>query len=233
MKMGMRMRKRNPLLAVLLLALFTAPAAAAEGKPASDHVLLLDGSRDEIVRSEFVPSREQPVGEVRLVRRGPAVVMQTVLYTKFLKRVVAEIRKKEEAAWPRGRDGHGDAVRYVDAVLAAQAGIEERFRRRQDRGDRRQKMLIEFILSGNASIVAIAEPALTETGGRMRVASRRQIAVLHLSRTYVRGNIYEIAWDALRLERKESRALLEPMLPPESPPEADPSEGEGKQGASS
>jgi hypothetical protein len=36
-----------------------------------------------------------------------------------------------------------------------------------------------------------------------------------LSRAYVRGDIYEIAWDALTLTREESEKLLEPMLPPE------------------
>jgi hypothetical protein len=221
------MRRRA--LAALVLAATVVPAVAAGGNPQEAYARLLDGSRDEVVRAEFVPTEEQPVGEVRLVRRGGSVVMQTVLHTKFLKRVVAEIRKKETAAWPRDRQGHDDAMKYVDAVLAAQAGIQERFRRREDRGDRRQKMLIEFILSDRASIVAIAEPELKEEGGRMRVVSRRPIAVLELSRGYVRGNIHEIARDALRLDRKESRDLLEPMLPPESesPADAGPSEEEG------
>lgn len=67
----------------------------------------------------------------------------------------------------------------------------------------------------------------------MRVASRRQIAVLPLSRAYVRGNIYEIAWDALKMDREDSWSLLEPMLPPESPAESAPSEGDGKQGGPS
>jgi len=221
---------RRRILAALVLAAIVVPPGAAGGKPQAARAPLLDGSRDEVVRAGFVPTAEQPVGEVRLARRGDAVVMQTVLYTKFLKRVVAEIRKKEMAAWPRDRHGHGEAVKYVDAVLTAQGGIEERFRRRKDRGDRRQKMLIEFILSGRDSIVAIAEPVLAEEGGRMRVVSRRPIAVLELSRAYVRGNIYEIAWDALGLDRKESRDLLEPMLPPESPADAGPSEEAGGQG---
>ncbi len=205
------------LLAVLILGVVSLPAVAAEGTPKADYARLLDGSRDEIVRSEFVPSEEQPVGEVRLVRRGPAVVMQTVLYTKFLKRVVAEIRKKDAGDWPASRRGHDDAMKYVAAIRSAQAGIQERFRRRERRNDRRQRMLIEFILSRSASIVAIAEPSLAEAGGHARVVSRREIAMLPLSRVYVRGNIYEIAWDALKLGRKESRDLLEPMLPPESP----------------
>ena len=221
------------LLAALALAAFSCAAGAGEGKPAAADARLLDGSRDEVVRAAFVPSEEQPVGEVRLVRRRDAVVMQTVLYTKFLKRVVAEIRRKELAAWPRDRRGHDDSMRYVDAVAAAQAGIQERFRRREDRGDRRQRMLIEFILAGDVSVVALAEPTLAGTGGRVRVVSRRQIAVLRLSRTYVRGNFHEIARDALGLSGEESRRLLEPLLPPESPGEAEPSEREGKQGPSS
>ncbi len=205
------------LLAVLIVGLFSLPAVAAEGTPRADYARLLDGSQDEIVRSEFVPSEEQPVGEVRLVRRGPAVVMQTVLYTRLLKRVVAEIRKKDLADWPMSRHGHDDAMKYIEAIQSAQGAIQERFRRREHRGDRRQTMLIEFILSRNASFVAIAEPSLAEAGGHMRVVSTRQIAILPLSRVYVRGNFYEIAWDALKLDRKESRAILEPMLPPESP----------------
>ncbi|MBP2675398.1 MAG: hypothetical protein H6Q84_2238 [Deltaproteobacteria bacterium] len=222
---------RDLLLAILVLAAFAVPAAA-DGKPKPEYTRLLDGSRDEVVRAEFVPSEEQPVGEVRLVRRGGAVVMQTVLYTALLKRVVAEIRKKETAAWPPARPGHSDAMKYVEAVQSSQAGIQERFRSREDRGDRRQRMLIEFILSEKASIVAIAEPALAEEGGSMRVVARRHGVVLPLSRAYVRGNIYEIAWDALKIPRKESRDLLEPMLPPESRGEGGPSEGEGKQGGS-
>jgi len=110
----------------------------------------------------------------------------------------------------------------IDAITTAQQRIQERYRQREDRGDRRQKMLIEFILSGKASIVAISEPELDEKSGHIRVTSRRSIAILELSRTYVRGNIYEIAWDALRLDRKESRKLLEPMLPPESPSSREP-----------
>jgi hypothetical protein len=221
---------RKPLLAILFLAALSSPAGGADGKPQASRAHLLDGSRDQVERAEIVPSPEQPVGEVRLLRRGGAVVMQTVLHTKFLKRVVAEIRKKEMAAWPRDRRGRGDAVKYVDALLSAQAGIQERFKLREDRGDRRQAMLIEFILAGDASIVAIAEPTLADEAGRMRVVSRRPIAVLPLSRTYVRGNIYEIAWDALKLGRKESRDLLEPMLPPESPADAATSEKERDRG---
>ncbi len=205
------------LIAVLILGVVSLPGVAAGVTPKADYAPLLDGSRDEIVRSKFVPSGAWRVGEVRLVRRGPAVVMQTVLDTSLLARVVAEIGKKDLANWPTSRRGHDDAMKYVEAIRSAQAGIQEPFRHRENRGDRRPKMLIEFILSRDASIVAIAEPSLAEADGHVRVVSRRPIAILPLSRAYVRGNIYEIAWDALKLGRRESRDLLEPMLPPESP----------------
>lgn len=213
--------------ALALLLLASHPAGAARDEPATPPGPP-GGGRDEIVRAAFVPSEDQPQGEVRLIRRGHAAVMQTVLYSRYLKRVVAEIRKKELASWPPSREGHDDARRYIEAVLAARELVQRRFGERADRGDRRQNMLIEFILSGTASRVTISEPELEEANGRMRVVARHPIATLELSRTYVRGDFYEIARDALKLGRREARDILEPLLPPESPASAMPSgEGEG------
>lgn len=211
--------------ATVALVVLTGLAAAAEAgrTPAPG------GVRDEVVLAAFVPSADQPQGEVRLVRRGDAAVMQTVLYSRYLKRVVAEIRRKELASWPPSREGHEDARRYIQAVLEARERIQRRFRERADRGDRRQKMLIEFILSGTASLVTISEPELEEVNGHMRVVSKRPIAALELSRTYVRGDIYEIARDALSLGRKEAKDVLEPLLPPESPRNAIPSREGGEE----
>lgn len=203
---------------VVVFALFIlhASAALAEVKPPAKYARLLDGAKDQVVRSAFVPDEENPQGEVRLIRRGAAAVMQTVLYSRFLKRVVAEIRKKELASWPPDRGGHEDALRYIGAVLEAQGRIQERYRERGNRGDRTRKMLIEFILSDTASIVVLSEPELEEENGHMRIASARPVAVLELSRAYVRGDFYEIGRDALRLKGREARNVLEPLLPRES-----------------
>jgi hypothetical protein len=176
---------------------------------------LLDGTGDRTVRSAFVPSTFLRQGEVRLLQRGRAAVMQTVLSSRHLKRVVDEIRKKEAASWPAGRRGREDSLRYVDALARAEASVQERSRRQGNRQDRRQGLLIEFILSDRESLVAISEPEVEEDGnGHFLVASKRPMAVLPLSRTYVRGNFYEIAGDALGLEGTEAAELLEPLLPP-------------------
>lgn len=202
--------------AVLAFGLLIAHAAAAEGDASTRHAPLLDGGKDRIVRSAFVPSKLLPQGEVLLIRRGDAAVVQTVLYSRYLKRVVADIRGKERAIWTPEREGHADSVRYVEALLAAADGVERRAREGNPRGDRRRKLLIEFILSGKAALMALFEPEIEEREGHYRVTAKRPIAVLELSRTYVRGNIYEIAWDALGMTRKESKAVLDPMLPPET-----------------
>ncbi len=202
------------------------PAGAAPPLPAR----LLDDARDTVVRSAFVPSEEQRQGEVRLVRRDGAAVMQTVLDTTILKRVVAEIRKKELASWPPGRAGHDDALRYIAALGEARDRIQERAARQGRRAGRRRTMLIEFILSPDASLVAFAEPQVEVADGHMRVAARRPIAILELSRRYVRGDIYEIARDALGLGRREAREILEPLLPPESAEGAGTSPPDGRHG---
>ena len=88
---------------------------------------LLDAAADRVVARTVVPDATRKVGEVRLVQRGDAVVVQTLLATTVLPRVVAEIRKKEDAKLARGRArprGHGalrggDPPPWQDALGAA------------------------------------------------------------------------------------------------------------------
>jgi hypothetical protein len=204
--------------AAIMLCVLLPEAGRAGFDEAARYAALLDGGEDRVVRSAFVPSKTLQQGEVRLIRRGRAVVMQTALSSRYLKRVVAGIRGKEAASWPEGRKGREDSLRYVDALTRAQAAVRERSRQRGDRQDRRRKLLIEFILSERDSLVALSEPELGEDAvGHFRVVSKKPLAVIPLSRTYILGNIYEIARDALKLEGREAQELLEQLLPPEGP----------------
>ena len=202
--------------ACLAAALFAAAGAGAAGA-ADRRGALLDGGRDEIVRRAFVPSAEDPHGEVRLVRRGDAAVMQTVLASRVLKRVVGEIRKKENAIWPPGSEGRADSARYVAALSKAREEVERRFRQKgaTARGDRRRCLMIEFVLSRDASFVLLSEPEVVEGDEGFRVVGNRGIQALDLSRLYVRGNLRAIAMDALGMSRKEADRTLKPLLPPD------------------
>jgi hypothetical protein len=206
---------------LLLVAADLAGAAdAPTGEPGWErHAALLEGSRDQLVRSARVPSDEQPQGEVRLLRRGAAVVMQTVIQSTVLRRVVAEIRRKELATWPEGSAGAADSRRYVEVLFEAArergedhpppgAGEDEG-------GGRRRGLLIEFILAERAALVALYEPQIAGGEPRFRLTGRRRLALLELSRAYVRGDLLEIAVDALQLSRQEAEGVLGPLLPPE------------------
>lgn len=173
-------------LGVLLLA---APTNAAEDA-------LLESSSDQVVRRTFVPSPEQRVGEVRIVKRGDAQVVQTLLYSKVLSRVVAEIRKKEDANWPPGAPGHDDAVRYGEALSRVQKAIWGRMPRSEAVGDRRQKLWIEFVLAPKRALVAMGAFEMTEAGGEVKVVKRELLETFEPSREYVARNLRLIEADA-------------------------------------
>jgi hypothetical protein len=198
----MRCACLNPLLAALLVL-----SGCGSTGWAGDLSSRLDPSKDEVVRSAPVPSSWFPQAEVRLIRRGGAVVMQTVIASRLFQQVVREIRRKESSAWPPGRTGHEDSKRYVDALDRAYREVERRFREKDAPGDRRRKLLIEFVLSEDSSFVALLDP------------ERRVLELLPLSRRYVRENMEEIAVDSLGWSRREAGEALKPLLPPVLQPE--------------
>ena len=195
----------------LLVACLNVAVAAAEPVVPARLVPLFDASHDEVVRQTVVPSPEQKVGEVRLVRRGGYDVVQTLLYTKVLSRVVAEIRKKELAAWPDG-PGHEDARRYAEALEAVRRTIWDRMPRDTKTADRRQKLWIEFVLGERAAAVAIGafemDDGIDETGGGVRVRTREPLVVLEPSRAYIHRNMRLIAADSFHVEEAALGAVL-------------------------
>jgi hypothetical protein len=169
---------------------------------------LLAGEQDQRVGRAFVPSPDQRVGEVRLLRRGEADVVQTLLYTKILKRVVGEIRDKEMANWPDGVEGHADAERYAQALAQAQKEIWDRIPASARGTDRQQKLLIEFVLSADAAAVLLAEYEMKEVGGDVQVTARRPLALLDLSRSYIQRNMQLIVADSFRVQGDELQNVL-------------------------
>jgi hypothetical protein len=191
-----------------LLALAWAAAGRAEPVVPPDLAPLLDAAHDRVVERVFVPSPEEKVGEVRLIRRGDAEVVQTLLYSKVLARVVAEIRKKELANWPEGQPGHDDALRYADMLARVQKQIWDRMPRDEVGTDRRQKMGIEFVLAKRAAFVAVGAIAIDEANGEVRVARFEPIESFVPSRRYVQRNMRLIAADSFHVEGTPLDTLL-------------------------
>jgi len=203
--------KRSHAASLLLLCCAWAAAAPAEPLVPQRLAPLLDAAHDRIVQRSFVPSEEQKVGELRLVRRGAAEVVQTLLYTKVLGRVVGEIRKKELANWPADQPGHADATRYVETITAVQKQIWDRLPRTESARDRRQKMVIEFVLTGSSALIAVGSFEMDETEGEVRVLRRELLVVLEPSRHYAERNMRLIVADSFHVGEAELGPLLEAM----------------------
>lgn len=200
------MRVLRGLLPLLLVA-WGAGAAAPAVVPAP-LAPWLDTAHDRVVERALVPSATNRVGEVRVVRRGEATVVQTLLYTKVLSRAVAAIRKKEQANWPQS----AASARYVDELARAQKQIFSRLPTNERVVDRRQKLWIDFVVApGGVAFVALGAFELSEANGEITVESREPLAVLELAPDYVRRNALLITADSFQLDEAAASRLLGPL----------------------
>jgi len=185
----MRLRTRAAVTAaLLLLACAYAPAASL---PA------FDAATDRVVKRTIVPDDVRRQGEVRLVARGDAVVVQTLLETRILRRAVAEIRKKEERNWPVGAAGHDDMRRYVDALatVAGELGAAH--------PDQRHRLLIELVATADGGGVVIGTFEGDEDDGALRPTGARTMATPAVGRDYLLRNMRLILADAFDLDEDE------------------------------
>ncbi len=211
---------RATLLALLSLALAIAAAAQPGAESAGP---LLERSGDRVLHRSDIRSRGGRHGELRLVARGSTRVVQTLLYTKLLRRVLAEIRDRERENWPAGAAGSEASERYLAALDSAERAIP--IPRIGDRGaaaERRRPLLIEFAVSNSEAAVMLLEPRVSEADGEISIAGARLIERLDLPRDFVQRNMRLIAEEHFAAERDELTWLL-------APPDPDAGVGPGSQ----
>lgn len=195
----MRKRRDEPSAArnAILPGLLIFALLAAE--PASGDVeKLADASFDRVGATTAVPDPSRKLGEVRLVARGRAVVVQTLLRTKLLSRVTAEIARKEAANWPKDDE---PTRRYVEALNAARRKLESR---RDGRvSPEKPRLLIEFAADDDDAIVLIGTFGDEDGGERITPTQRQIFASLSLPRAYVLRNMRLILADSFRIAERE------------------------------
>ncbi len=196
----------------MALAACTNLALATESSLApGDLAALTGGGADIIIRRAAVPATGDPHGEVRLIRRDHSIVMQTLLESRVLKRVVREIALKEDRGWPEGSALRDQSRRYVEALeAAAQAVFLEHARRPQLRSER-QRLLIEFVLAPHAAVVTLYELPAGTIADRDRLPDKKLVRLLEPPRAYVERNVLLIAQDSLGLSAEDvERAVAAP-----------------------
>lgn len=163
-----------------------------------------------IVRRTPVPKEPPHQGEVRVLRRGSAQVVQTLLYSKVMIRVVGAIEGKESSAWPKGREGSDESRRYVAELREAYRVVKERAREKQKAGvkERFLQLGIEFVLDGDKSYLALYAPTLTQDEERLDITGKELLKKLPLSRHYVQKNMQLIVQDSFEVDAGKAAAIL-------------------------
>lgn len=199
---------RGARVGILTLLLGICGRATLAAPPAPE---LLDRSHDRIVLRADITSRGGTHGEVRLVERGPARVVQTLLYSKLLRRVVGAIRERERESWPAGIEGHEASTRYVDALERAERAIPRASADSRGPAAQRQRaLLIEFAVSRSAETVVLLAPRVEESGGALSIVGARLIEALDLPRDFVQRDMRLIADEHFPSARDELAKLLAP-----------------------
>jgi hypothetical protein len=191
-------RTRVPATAVLAATLaalaIAATAMAAPAMTAAAAAAALDGSSrdrsaatapDRFVARAYLPSPQRVHGELRLIRRGDLLVMQTLLYSDSLRRGVDRIRKKELYHWPAGRPGAGDSARYLAGLEQAKRHVLERFAAPTRPADPRPRLLVEFVLGAGDAEVGFYDVEVERGADGFTVRDRQPILVLDSSVEYV------------------------------------------------
>jgi hypothetical protein len=162
---------------------------------------------EEVLARTTIPNAQSSIGEVRLLRREDATIVQTLLVTRLLPRVTAEIRVKEERNWPSGVEGHADMLAYVKSLDDAQEQLRASLPAADPRNladaDRRLRLLVEFVASAAGTSVEIAEFASAAEDRPYEIASRRTIATPTVGRAYVLRNMRLILADSFDLPEPE------------------------------
>jgi len=197
---------------VVMIAVMLCCVAASVGA-SQTQMEFLDSSHDQIVKRVVVPSVEKPHGEVQLIRRGNLLVVQTLLASPVLKRVVAAIDTKEQRKWPEANKGIIDSSRYREELFRVTQEIWKKFRQRSDKNEKRQYMVIEFILGFDRGTIALSVPQVVGEYGQLQLVNKETAAVWRPSTDYMTENIKEIVRDSFNLDNAEAEKLLEPLWP--------------------
>ena len=165
---------------------------------------------ETVLRHAPVPVDPPYQGEVRLLRRDSATVVQTLLNSKVMNRVVSAIQKKEQKAWPQGKEGAEESRHYIEELVQAYETVRDRAKEKEKGGERSRylQLAIEFVLDGQRGYVALYAPTLTQEDDRLVLHKKELLKKQPLARHYVRKNMQLILEDNFQLEPAEAAQLL-------------------------
>jgi hypothetical protein len=193
---------------ILLLLLGSPSILLGAGELDETHRVLVDGSRDVLVDRAFVPSERSVHGEVRGIRRDGGVCVQTILYSRILRRGLAGIERKEREAWPPDRDGFEDSSLYLSSLEDASRQMLSRSDNSRNPEDPKQKMAIEFVLSDTRAFHAIYDVDLSESETGVVIEAKEIVALRDASPSYVSRAMRLMVASAFHVDDATAETIL-------------------------
>lgn len=172
----------------------------------------------------FVPSSNSVHGEVRLLKRGDTACMQTLLYSKHLRRGLHEMARQERQAWPDGWPCGEASSNYLADLAAAKEVVLGSTTDATNESPTVSRMLIEFVFSPTGAFFAVGAMDLDGPPQALSVSNprwlRRQTAhPYYISRAMrimgERGFALSPAALATLLEQAGWQSVAAPEQPPE------------------
>jgi hypothetical protein len=202
-------------------AVLIAPTAVADSGAAAsaNEAMISEGStgsqlhsfegRGRLVAHAFVRAQGAVHGEVSILRAAESETVETLLYSRVLKRVVAEIALRESKAWPVGQPGAEESRAYIDALDRAQKKVWWLTANKPQSRDRVQEMAIDFTVGEESAKVALfAVRTRDGDDDRRRVVERDLLETLSVNRDYALRNQRLIVASTFEVDERQAAALL-------------------------
>lgn len=171
----------------------------------------------------FIPSSNSVHGEVRLLKRGDTACLQTLLYSKYLRRGLYEMAKQERKAWPDGWPCCEVSSNYLADLDTAKTDILGAESTSTNGAPEIKRMLIEFNFSPTGTWYTLGDMELTGPDDALEVANPRTLVTRPAHPHYVSRAMLTMGEQGFGLSDEELEQLLEKagwsfVSPPELPP---------------
>lgn len=137
------------------------------------------------VQRAFIEQAGNRHGEVRFTRNSEHTRVETILYSSILRHVVGQIAKAELELFPEGDRDHEAARLYLQALQNAERRVWQKFRSRNQRTDRRQKMLVVHELTPDTASAEFYAIEIEGSDGEISIIARNELKKVELPVGYV------------------------------------------------
>ena len=164
----------------------------------------------------FIPSSNNVHGEIRLLQRGDTACVQTLLYSKYLRRGLHEMTKQESLAWPDNWPCCEVSTNYLANLHTVRDTV---LSEAMDNTNDLRRLIIEFSLGPASATYAIGTLSLEGPADALQVTQPRLLASTSAHPYYVSRAMALMCEQGFGLRDQDllTKAGWTNVVPPEQP----------------